>query len=109
MSYEHVTHLKKTTWDSSSTLISETINIPRKSMRGIVFLFGPTSLTDSENSVYPDISGVKLTIEGVPNSAYSQRIPKNRFYRYDETTRFFQIVDDKFALVIDLRTIQDKN
>ena len=79
-------------------------------------------LSDSsicENFTYPNISDVKLTIEGVPDSVYSQGIPKSRFY--DEPKRFFQMVDkdqfmtvekflkEKFALVIDLRSIQVNN
>ena len=35
--------------------------------------------------IYPNITEVKLTIEGVPNSVYSQGIPSNRFY--DEARR----------------------
>ena len=57
---------------------------------------------------------MKLTIEGVPNSVYSQGIPSNRFY--DEARRFFsrkegkdqfmtmeKFYKDKFALVIDTK------
>ena len=63
---------------------------------------------------------MKLTIEGVPNSVYSQGIPSNRFY--DEARRLFgekegkdqfmtveKFYKDKFALVIDLRSHEEVN
>ena len=62
---------------------------------------------------------MKLTIEGVANSVYSQGIPSNRFY--DEARLFgekegkdqFMTVEkfykDKFALVIDLRSHEEVN
>ena len=71
----------------------------------------------SEEYIYPNIDGVKITIEGVPNSIYSQGIPKNRFY--NEARRFFcpscekqtsdefmtieKLYSSGFSLVIDLR------
>ena len=46
-----------------------------------------TNPTESEQYVYPSISEVKITIEGVPNSVYSQGIQTSRIY--DEAKRFF--------------------
>ena len=88
-------------------------------MRAIVCLFSKTtSPTDSEEYLFPNIESVKVTIEGAPNAVYSQGIPKNRFY--SEAKRVFNSVEDydrfitirefynsKFALVIDLRAIED--
>lgn len=51
------------------------INLPRKSMRGIVLLFKNKTLSDGEKFVYPNVDRVKLTIEGVPNEVFSQGIP----------------------------------
>ena len=81
-------------------------------------LFTKTSRTDSEEFVYPNISEVKLTIEGVPNQVYSQGITKSRFH--DEAMRLFESKDerdqfmtpqkfykDKFALIIDLRSNEE--
>ena len=63
---------------------------------------------------------MKLTIEGVPNSVYSQGVPKSRFY--EEAKRLFgqkevkdqfmtveKFYKDKFALVIDLRSHEEVN
>ena len=114
LSNEHVSLMKTISWAAASTLINENIIIPRKSMKAIVLLFTSTTRKDSEEFLYPNITEVKLTIEGVPNQVYSQGIPKSRFY--DERTRLFgskeymdqfmtsqQFYKDKFALVINLR------
>ena len=71
LSFEHVTLMKTTEWDKKSTLINETINLPRKSMKAVVLLFKSKTPSSSEEYVYPNIEGVKVTIEGVPNSVYS--------------------------------------
>ena len=118
--FEHVTLMKKETWDKDSTIINQNINLPRASMKGIVFLFTQEPRTDSELYINPNIEEVKITIEGKPNLVYSQGIPKNRFY--EEACRFFSMVGDhesemspqtfhkdKFALVIDLRSIEDRS
>jgi hypothetical protein len=73
--------------------------------------------TDSEQYLYPNLEKVRLTIEGVPNSVFSQGLPKSRFF--EEAKRFFcpmceksmadefmsidKFYKDGFALVIDLR------
>lgn len=89
-------------------------------MSAIVLLFTTKIRKSSEEYIYPNIDGVKNTIEGVPNSIYSQGIPKNRFY--NEARRFFcpscekqtsdefmtilrnSIVYSGFSLVINLRS-----
>ena len=120
LSFEHITLMKTTIWLADSTLINENINVPRKSMRGIVILFTKAATTDSEEFVYSNITQVKLTIEGVPNVVYSQGIPKLPFY--DEAKRFFGTQDlkdqfmtiekfykDKFTFVIDLKSHEDQD
>ena len=120
LSYEHITLMKTVVWAAASTLMNENINITRKSMKAIVLLFTKQSRADSEEYIYPNITEVKLTIEGVPNSVYSQGIPSNRFY--DEAIRLFgekegkdqfmtveKFYKDKFALVIDLRSHEEVN
>ena len=80
LSYEHATLMKTTEWNKSSTLINETINLPRKSMKAVVLLFRNKTVTDSEEYVYPNIESIKVTIEGIPNSVYSQGTPKSRVF-----------------------------
>ena len=117
LSYNHVTLMKTVEWDKDATLHNETINIPRKSMRAVVMLFRNKTITDSEQFIYPNITNVKVTIEGVPNSIYSQGIPKTRFF--EEACRLFKngnndqnitiqkFYKDCFALCVDLRTLDD--
>ena len=120
LSFEHVTLMKTTEWDKSSTLINETINLPRKSMKAVVLQFKTKAPAGSEGYVYPNIESVKVTIEGVPNSVYSQGIPKSRFY--EEAGRLFgkhcnteraisirEFYKDQFACVVDLRTHSDNH
>ena len=72
LSYEYVLHSKTVIWAAASTLLNENINTPITSMRGITLLFTKTSgRIDSEEFIYPNITEVKITIEGVPNSVYS--------------------------------------
>ena len=120
LSYEHVTLLRKTEWSKHSTLVNETVNLPRKSMKAIVMLFKEKGdITDSEKYVYPKITGVKITVEGAPNAVFSQGMKKYDFFT--EARRFFlnrkrdvmEVEDfyskDNFALVIDLRSFNDGN
>ena len=118
-SYDHVTLMKTLNWAASSTLINENINLPRKSMKAIVLLFSKSTVVDSEEFMYPNISEVKVTIEGVPNVVYSQGVKRSRFY--EEANRLFnqdtkdqfmtleKFFKDKFALLIDLRAHVDKS
>ena len=118
LSYNHITLFKTPVWDKGVTVVNENVNTPMKSLKAIVMLFTYTPITDSEEFVYPNISEVKATIDGVPNVVYSQGLKTNRFY--DEAKRFFSAKDDgeqfmtvekfykdKFALVIDLRATED--
>lgn len=63
LSLERLTLLKTEVWSFSITPVYENINIPRKSMGGIVMLFRKTSVADSKKFVYPNITEVKVTIE----------------------------------------------
>ena len=121
LSYKHVTLMRTSNWDKDLTIVNENINIPRKSMSAIVLLFTNKVRTDSEQYLYPNLEKVRLTIEGVPNSVFSQGLPKSRFF--EEAKRFFcpmceksmadefmtidKFYKDGFAFVIDLRSTQD--
>lgn len=117
--FEHITMMKREIWGKNDTLINETINLPRQSMKYIVMLFKKKTLTDSEEYAFPSITNVKVTIERIPNSVYSQGLNMSRLFieakkvflnRKRDTlpiTEFFS--DNKFALTIDLRTFNDNN
>ena len=120
LDFDHVTLMKTTEWDKDSTLVNETINLPRKSMKAVVLLFKSKTPLGSEEYLYPNIEGIKVTIQGVPNSVYSQGIPKSRFHeeagrlfgRYHNCEKTVPVRDfykDQFVCVIDLRTYEDSN
>ena len=75
-----VTMLKSVEWDKGATIVNETITIPRKSMRRIFMLFQEKDEKDPEKFVNPNITTLKITIEGVPNMIYSQGLPKKRIF-----------------------------
>ena len=119
LSYKHVTLLKSVKWDKGITLTNETINIPRKDMQGILMLFQEKDETDPEEFINPNIEHVKITIEGVPNMIYSQKLPNKRVF--EEAQRLFEnymknpemkaldFYKDKYSLWIDLCTTYSKN
>ena len=88
-------------------------------MKAIVLTFTKeTGRAGSEDYLYHNIEEVKVAIEGNPNIVYSQGINKNRFYSevkrvlnkvedYDRFMSFQSFYKDLFALVIDLRSIED--
>ena len=119
MYFEEAQLLETKPWAKTLTMTSEKVNIPRKSMKAIVMLFTKQGdIEESENFVYPNIDKVSVDIEGTPNVIYSKSMPSDRLYY--EAKRVFQMgpdldtfmtiekfYDTGFALVIDLRTIED--
>ena len=63
------------------------MNIPRKSMMGIVLLFTKKDSGDSEEFTYPGLTRVNVMVEGNPNDIYSESLTKRDMY--DEARRFF--------------------
>ena len=89
-------------------------------MTGLLFLFTEpftAGTRDSEKFVSPDITSVKIDIDGVPNMLYSRgMIPTDQYKSIPQ--RFTGDIsvkekdfytNDKFALWIDLRTHSDNN
>ena len=117
--FEDVACIDEENWGKDTTIINKTINLPCSSMKHIVMLFRKKTLTDSEEYVYPKIKRVDVTIEGNPNSVYSQGLTKSKLF--EEARKVFLncetdtltftdfFAKDKFALVIDLRTYPDND
>ena len=117
LGFEHITQTFKQQWSKDKTLVNLTINVPRKSMKAIVLLFKEVgTITDSEKYVYPNISKVKISVEGVPNVIYNQGMYKDKLFI--EARRIFlnkeekemgidDFYDKHFALVVDMRTFND--
>ena len=118
LGYDHTTLLKVLRWSKDST---KTSNIPR-SMKAVVLLFTKKDAGDSEEFVFPNLTRVNVAVEGNPNDIYSQGLAKRDMY--SEAVRFFsnnecekylgtncvsrrKYYTDKFACVIDFRTVDD--
>lgn len=89
-------------------------------MRGIVLFFRDDT-KHSEHFVFPNITKVVVTIEGVPNSLYAggngvlkqtELFHEAEAFFLDDTTdtltptKFY--TDSKFEFVIDMQTVNDK-
>ena len=58
------------------TIINEGINLPSKSMKGFCIVAGER---DSEKAFNPDITEVKVIVDGILNKVYSQRNGDKRY------------------------------
>lgn len=114
--FEHVTHYKTISFPKGTKpIINESINVPRRSMKGLLLLFHEDYVAgtrDSEKTFNPDIKDVKVPINGVPNKIYNKRM-KPRYMFEEVFTRFGKVnssmnvtkfFGDKFALFVDLRS-----
>ena len=108
------------------SVINEHINVPRRSMTGVLCLFNeiPTAGTrDAEKFINPAMLSVAININGMPNKLYSKNMITTDFYesmmkrmsRPSMTPLSSNIVfpsnfyaGDMFGLWIDLRTFPDE-
>ena len=107
----------------SDTRLNLRVSPQRKSLKGILLLFiNPytAGARDSENYFNPDITKVKVTVNGVPNRVYNEGISGKDMW--NELTRYFNpspksgrpnmtltkyLTANKFGLWIDLRSMAD--
>ena len=75
--YEHVTHHTTISFAAGTTsIINESINVPRRSMKGILLLFYEPYTAGTRNSAKTlnvDINEVKVGINGIPLICYLVR------------------------------------
>ena len=104
----------------NDSVINEHINVPRRSMTGILCLFEEsydTDKRDSEKFDNPEITSVNINIDGMPNQLYSKgMVPydfwdsiKGRMGRSGSVKEKYFYKGDKFGLWIDLRTFHDNS
>ena len=122
LGYDYITLLKTLPWSKDNTREVIDVNIPRRSMKAVVLLFTKKNSGDSEEFVFPNLTNVNVIVEGNPNDIYSAGLAKRDMYR--EAVRFFgsstcekylgskcvsqrKFYTDKFACVIDFRTVDD--
>ena len=106
----------------SDTRLTLRVNPQRRSLKGILLLFINTytkGARDSESYFNPDITKVKVTVNGVPNRVYDEGISGTDMW--NELTRYFNphsrgwpnmtlskyLTANKFGLWIDLRSMAD--
>ena len=116
--YVHVTHLKTVLVDKGSeTIINKSIGVSGRSMKGLL-LYEPyvAGAKDREKTFNPEITEVKVIVNGIPIKVYSQGMETR--YRWEELFRRFEeensainatdfYAGDRFALFIDLRSMRD--
>ena len=128
--YDRVLRHRKILGNKSDTLWNINLNVPARSMKGILMLFEDPDRTGTEIYYNPNIEKVEITIEGVPNQLYSQGM--RAYQQWDEINKYFcltskrnketdQVAKDlcltsvtlekylttNYALWLDLRTIDD--
>ena len=118
--YEHITHHKTISIaKGTDSIINESINVLRRSMKGLLFLsYEPYAgrARDSEKSFNPNIKDVKVVVNGIPNKVYSQGMKtgvlwEGVFKRFGKekssmnVTEFY--AEHRFALFVDLRIMEE--
>ena len=131
--YDRVLRHRKITANKSDSLWNINLNVPARSMKGLLMLFEDPAAAfarDTEAFYNPKITKVEITIEGVPNQLYSQGM--RAYQQWDEARKFFaagskrhpetgavakdlaladvslgQFLTTKYALWLDLRTTDD--
>ena len=121
--------------DKSNTLWNINLNVPARSMKGILMLFENVAAQqpfarNTEAFYNPQITKVEVTIEGIPNQLYSQGM--RAYQMWDEAKKYFapgskrhpdvgtvakdlaladvnlgQFLTSKYSLWLDLRTSDD--
>lgn len=131
--YDRVLRHRKITANKKESLWNINLNVPARSMKGILMLFEDPAVPfqrKTEAFYNPKITKVEVTIEGVPNQLYSQGL--RAYQLWDEAKKFFaagskrhpkvamiakdlcladvtlgEFLTHKFALWLDLRTTDD--
>ena len=104
----------------SDTRLNLLVNPQRRSLKGILLLFINPFVSGAKNTeefFNPDITKVKVTVNGVPNRVYNEGISGSDMWQ--ELTRHFKpqerpnmtltkyLTENKFGLWIDLRSMVD--
>lgn len=118
--YEHANHHKTISiMKGTDSIINESINVPRRSMKGLLLLFYEPDVEgarDSEKTFNPDITEVKVTVNGIPNKVYSQGMKtrdmwEEAFRRFGKENSSLTASEfyagGRFTLFIDLRSMKE--
>ena len=131
--YDRILRARIIPLDKSDTSFSIDINSPSKSLKGVLLIFtkersATKFARDTEEFYNPKITKVEVTVEGVPNELYAQKMEYR--HQYDEIVKHFaegrlkeagaiqkdlqlhnvdiaSYYTDKYALWLDFGTIDD--
>ena len=119
---EHVTHLKAISIDKGTdSIINDTVNAPRRSMRELLLQFYKlyTAVArNSEKTFYPDITEVKVIVNRIPNKICikgmrTRGMWEEVFRRFGKENSAMNATDffaaDRLCLFIDLRSMKNNN
>ena len=88
--YDRILRHRKITKKKLDTLWNINLNVPAKSMKGILMLFEDPDRTSTEDYFNPNITKVEMTIEGVPNQLYSQGMKS--YQQWDEVNKYYTLL-----------------
>jgi hypothetical protein len=91
--YDRILRHRKITKNKSDTLWNINLNVPARSMKGILMLFEDPERTSTQTFYNPKITKVEMTIEGVPNQLYSQGM--KAYQQWDEINKFFALTSKR--------------
>ena len=91
--YDRMLRHRKITKKKSDTLWNINLNVPARSMKGILMLFEDPDRTSTEDFVNPNITKVEMTIEGVPNQLYSQGM--RQYQQWEEINKYFALTSKR--------------
>ena len=133
--YDRILRHRKICRDKSDSLWNINLNVPARSMKGVLMLFEDVTAQqpfarNTESFYNPKITNVEVTIEGIPNQLFSLRM--RAYQMWDEARKLFapgrkrhpevavvakdlgladvslgESLTSKFALWLDLRTTGD--
>ena len=87
--YDRILRHRKIPKNKSDTLWNINLNVPARSIKGILMLFEDPDRISTEYYYNPEITKVEITIEGVPNQLYSQGM--KAYQQWDEINKFFAL------------------
>ena len=91
--YDLILRHRKITKNKSDSLWNINLNVPAKSMKGILMLFEDPDRTSTEMYYNPKIKNVEMTIEGIPNQLFSQGM--RPYQQWDEINRYFALTSKR--------------
>ena len=90
--YDRILRHRKVALDKSQSLWNINLNVPARSLKGILMLFEDAGTAtafgrNTESFYNPKIEKVEVTIEGLPNQLYSQGM--RAYQQWDEIKKYF--------------------